>query len=141
MRRGTRLLLILIILIVILSGVAYLFMNTDVLSSIIGGRQEPEIPMTQVVALAKTIEAGGQVSADALTLVSLPTAQVSGDLVVDPNLVVGKYAIVTLSQGVTITQNMVSDKPVMQNSSTGQIDAAAVIPPRIGCCGDPYRKA
>lgn len=129
MRRGTRLLLILIILIVILSGIAYLLMNTDVLSQIIGGRAEPEIPMTQVVTLARTVNEGEQVTADALTLVSIPTAQASADLVVDPNLVVGKFAIVTLSQGVTITQNMVSVEPTRLNSGTGQIDAARLVPP------------
>lgn len=141
MRRGTRLLLILIILIVVLSGVAYVFMNTDVLSTMIGGQTEPEVEMTQVVAMARTVEEASEITADALTLVSLPSAQVSPELIQDPNLIVGKFAKVTLSQGVTVTQSMVTDKPTLSGSDQNQItNAAKMVPPGLVAVTVPIQK-
>jgi len=90
MARGTRLLLILIILIVILSGIAYVFMNTDLLNGLIGAQTQASVETKQVVALAATVNEGEEITAAALTMVALPAAQVSEDLIVDPNLVVGK---------------------------------------------------
>ena len=140
MARGTRLLLILIILIVILSGIAYVFMNTEVLNGLIGMQTQASVETKQVVALAATVNEGEEITAAALTMVALPAAQVSEDLIVDPNLVVGKYAKVTLSQGVTVTQNMVSDKPGLSTGGPVPANAQKLIPPGMVAITIPIEK-
>ncbi|HWS23924.1 MAG TPA: RcpC/CpaB family pilus assembly protein [Anaerolineales bacterium] len=140
MARGTRLLLILIILIVILSGIAYVFMNTDLLNGLIGAQTQASVETKQVVALAATVNEGEEITAAALTMVALPAAQVSEDLIVDPNLVVGKFAKVTLSQGVTVTQNMVSDKPGLSTGGPVPANAQRLIPPGMVAVTIPIEK-
>lgn len=141
MARGTRLLLILIILIVLLSGIAYIFMNTDLLSGLIGAQTQPTVETKQVVALSATVNEGEEITADKLTMISLPVGQVSEALILDPNLVVGKYAKVTLSQGVTVTQNMVSDKPGLANNNSGvPANLDKLIPPGMVAVTIPIEK-
>lgn len=123
MKRGTRILLILIILIVLLAAVAFFVINNG--GGLIPGMTTTQA-MTNIVIVKQPVAMDAEITTDVLGTMPYPQANLNPSMIVDQNLVVGKFAKFQLSAGLPLTMDMLQDRPGMTQSGS---QAAKTIEP------------
>jgi pilus assembly protein CpaB len=124
MNRGSRILLFLVVIIVIFVAVAFLLLSR-------GGNpfaQAPTAtpPLVSVVIVGQPINRDDEIKKESLSTMQLPQTNVTEKMITNPDLVVGKFALFPLAQGLPITSDMISDRPGMNQPGS---EAARIISP------------
>ena len=124
MKRGSRLMIILVVVIVILVAAAFFVLRGSGMT----GSAAPTpttIPMVNIVYVKQPINRDDQIKDDAIE-VKPYYGNPSAKMIQDKSLVVGKYAIFPLSQGLPITSDMLADRPGLEQP--GSMAAKVVSP-------------
>jgi len=110
MRRGR---LLIIVAIVLLAGVAAVFVFTRLMGSESGGSNadETQIYTANIVLSAQDIARGAVIPADGVIISPIPSDYVVETMVLDINQVIGKIARMDIPRGSPITTNMVTEEP------------------------------
>lgn len=126
MRRGR---LLIIIAIVLLAGVAAVFIFTRLIGSDEGVADQGEAPIytANIVFSAQEIARGAVIPADGVIISPFPSDYVVETMVMDMNEVIGKRARMDIPRGSPITTNMFTEEPG-DLASIGS-DAAMAIEP------------
>jgi Flp pilus assembly protein CpaB len=124
MKRGSRILLFLVVVIIILVAVAFLVLGR--VGNPFAKAPTPTPPWVSIVIVGQPINRDDQIKQESLSSMQMPQTSVTGKMVTDPKTVVGKYAIYPLTQGLPITTDMVSDRPGMNQPGS---EAAKIISP------------
>src|SRR5512133_1722424 len=124
MNRGSRILLFLVVIIVIFVAVAFLLLSR-------GGNpfaQTPTAtpPLVSVVIVGQPINRDDEIKKESLATMQLPQTNVTEKMITNPDLVIGKFALFPLAQGLPITTDMISDRPGMNQPGS---EAARIISP------------
>ena len=125
MKRGSRVLLFLLVVIIILVGVAFFVIQRGILPGSQAVTQTPS-PMVNIVVVAQPINRDSQIKKESLGTMPFAQANVTSKMVTDPNQVIGKYATFPLAQGLPLTTDMVADRPGLSQPGS---DAVA-----LRCC-------
>lgn len=107
MKRGSRILLFLVVVIVILVAVAWLVFSRG--GNPFAQTPTPTPPFVSVVMVAQPINMDDQIKPESLSTMQIP--HVTDKMVTDPQTAVGKYANFPLAQGLPLTTDMFSDRP------------------------------
>jgi Flp pilus assembly protein CpaB len=86
----------------------------------------PAAPMVDIVVVLQPINRDDQIKEDALTTMQFPQASLTSKMITDKQLLLGKYAVYPLSQGMPVTTDMVSDRPGLNQPGS---EAAKVVSP------------
>jgi Flp pilus assembly protein CpaB len=122
MKRGSRILLFLVVVIVILIAVAFLVLGRGV--NPFAKEPTPTAPWVSVVIAGQPINRDDQITKESLSTMEIPHA--TAKMITDPQAVVGKYAVFPLAQGLPLTTDMISDRPGMNQPGS---EAAKIISP------------
>lgn len=126
MRRGGRILIFLVLIIVILIAVAFLVIGRGMFGGTAEQNVTPTPPMMGIVSVGQPIERDEPIQLEALSTMVLPQDVINEKMVTDPEDVVGKYAAYPLVQGLPITRDMFSDRPGLNQPGS---EAARIISP------------
>ncbi|MBN1264540.1 MAG: hypothetical protein JXA25_03545 [Anaerolineales bacterium] len=126
MRRGR---LLIIVAIILLAGVAAVFVFTRLMGPESGGANQDEAPIytANIVISAQDIARGAIIPADGVITSPFPSDYVVETMVLDVNEVIGRRARMDIPRGSPITTNMVTEEPG-DLTSVGS-DAAFAIEP------------
>ena len=124
MRRGSRILLFLVVVIVILGAVAFLVLGRGF--GIGATAATPTPPLVSIVIVGQPINRDDQIKQESLSTLQIPQTSVTEKMITDPKTVVGKYALFPLAQGLPLTTDMVSDRPGLNQPGS---EAARIISP------------
>ena len=124
MKRGSRILLFLVIVIIILIGVAFFVLR----GSLTGGSSATPTtsPMVNIVVVGQPIKIDQEITPESLTTLPYPQNMVNEKMVTDMQQVVGKFATMNLDQGLPMTTNMVTDR--LGQNGAGTIYSRKVSP-------------
>lgn len=139
MRRGGRILIFLIVVIVILVGITILVLGGNLLPSLIGGGAQatPTQANIKVYVVGQPINRDDKITAESLSTIDLPQNLVHEWMIRDPQQVVGKFAAFPLKQGMLLSLDMVSDRPGMNQPGS---EAAKVISPGLVAISIPINR-
>jgi len=126
MRRGGRILIFLVLIIVILIAVAFLVIGRGLLPGGSTTDVTPTPPLLGIVSVGQPIERDQPIQLEALSTMVLPQDLIHEKMITDPEEVVGKYAVFPLPQGLPITTDMFSDRPGLNQPGS---EAARIIQP------------
>ncbi len=129
MKRGTRILLFLGLLIVILIAVALLL--TGIIPSPLSPAAAPSAtPSTtiSIVTVGQSIGRGSEIEAASLSSMEIPLEIWNEKMVTKQDEVVGKYALFNLPQGLPVMQEMLTDRP---DAGTGSPWAKVIQPGQV----------
>jgi Flp pilus assembly protein CpaB len=125
MKRGSRVLLFLVIVIVILIAIAFFVLRGNFFSGGAGVTQTPS-PMVNIVVVGQPINRDDEINQDALTTMPFNQASVTSKMVTDPQQIIGKFALYPLAQGLPLTTDMIAERPGLNQPGS---DAAKVVSP------------
>ncbi len=125
MKRGSRVLLFLVIVIIILIGVAFFVLRGSLFGGGTGTASTPS-PMVNIVVVAQPINMDDQIKPEALTTMQYSQASVTEKMITDPQTIVGKYALYPLAQGMPLTVDMIAERPGLNQPGS---EAARVVSP------------
>jgi Flp pilus assembly protein CpaB len=127
MRRGGRFLVFLVVIIIILVAVTFLVLSgAGGLFSLGAPEATPTPANVQVFVAAQPINRDDEITQDSIAPIELPQNLVYDWMIKDPNLVIGKFAIFPMKQGMLLSLDLVSDRPGMVAQGS---QAARVISP------------
>lgn len=125
MKRGGRILLFLVVIIVILIAVTFLVLGRGLLPG-----TAPQVTATpsnvKIYVVGQPINRNDEIKPESLSTIDLPENLVHEWMITDPNQVIGKFAVFPLKQGMLLSRDMVSDRPGMVGIGS---EAARVISP------------
>ncbi len=122
MRRGSRILLLFLLVIIVLGAGAFFFLRGNFLA---GSTPTPTPPPITIVIAGQPIPRDSQITVEALSSMPFPADQLNDQLIQSPDELVGMYAKYPIAQGMPITREMLSERPgILQPGS----EAAKVIP-------------
>jgi Flp pilus assembly protein CpaB len=124
MKRGSRILLFLVVVIIILVAVAFLVLGNA--GNPFAKAPTPTPPWVSIVIVGQPINRDDQIKQESLSSMQIPQTSVTAKMVTDPKSIVGKYAMYPLAQGLPITTDMISDRPGMNQPGS---EAAKIISP------------
>jgi Flp pilus assembly protein CpaB len=124
MKRGSRILLFLVVVIVILVAVTFLVLGR--VGNPFAQAPTPTPPLVSIVIVGQPINRDDQIKQESLSSMQIPQTNVTAKMITDPQAIVGKYAMFPLAQGLPITTDMVSDRPGMNQPGS---EAAKIISP------------
>ena len=124
MKRGTRILLILIILIVVLAVVAFFVISNG--GGLLSTTSAPAQEMTNIVILSQPVGMDSEITAEVLGTMPYPKDNMNPAMIIDKNMVIGKYAKFQLGGGLPLTLDMLQDRPGM--AQTGSQAAKTISP-------------
>ena len=125
MKRGSRVLLFLVIAIVILIAIAFFVLRGNLFSGGAEVTQTPS-PMVNIVIVKQPINRDDEIKQDALTTMPFNQASVTNKMITDPQQIIGKFALYPLAQGLPLTTDMIADRPGLNQPGS---DAAKVVSP------------
>lgn len=127
MKRGNRILIILVVIIIILVAIAgfVVYRNGGVIASS-GPTATSVSPMVDIVIPKQPINLDDQITDSVLTTTKYDQSMVTVDMIRDPKQIVGKYALFNLKPGVYLTSSMFADRPGMNQPGS---EAAKVVSP------------
>ncbi len=123
MRRGSRFLLLFLLLIILVGVGAFFLLGPN--SPLNPPPTPTSAPLTIVVA-AQPIPRDTKITADMLTTIPYPRESLNEKMITDPAQVVDQYAIYPFVQGMMITTDMISTRPGFLRVGS---EAARMIPP------------
>jgi Flp pilus assembly protein CpaB len=126
MKRGSRILLFLVIAIVILIAVAFLVLGRGGASLFGAPAPTSTPPAVSIVIVGQPINRDDQIKKEALSAMQIPQSGLTDKMITDPQAVIGKYALFPLAQGLPLTADMLSDRPGMNQPGS---EAAKVVSP------------
>lgn len=126
MKRGSRILIFLVLIIVILIAVAFLVIGRGFLSPTPQAEVTPTPPMVGIVSVGQPIKRDDPIKVEALSTMVIPQNYQTEKMITNPEDVVGKYAAYPLEQGLPITVDMISDRPGINQPGS---EAARIISP------------
>src|SRR5688572_31449209 len=104
MRRGGRILLFLVVVIVILVAITFLVLTgAGGLFSLGAPEATPTPANVQVFVAAQPINRDDEITQDSIAPIELPQNLVYDWMIKDPNLVIGKFAIFPMKQGMLLS--------------------------------------
>ncbi|HEY3310475.1 MAG TPA: SAF domain-containing protein [Anaerolineales bacterium] len=124
MKRGSRVLLFLVLVIIILIAVAFFVLRGGI--SLGGAQPTQETPMSSIVVVNQPINRDDEIKPESLTTIPYPRANINEKMVTDPQQIIGKFAIIPLNQGTPLTVDMVADRPGLVQPGS---EAAKVVSP------------
>lgn len=124
MKRGTRILLVLIILIVVLAVIAFFVISTG--GGLLSTTTGPAPEMTNIVILSQPVAMDSEITAEVLGTMPYPKDNMNPSMIIDKNMVIGKYAKFQLGGGLPLTLDMLQDRPGM--AQTGSQAAKTISP-------------
>lgn len=124
MKRGTRILLVLIILIVVLAVIAFFVVSTG--GGLLSSSTGPAAEMTNIVILSQPVAMDSEITAEVLGTMPYPKDNMNPSMIIDKNMVIGKYAKFQLGGGLPLTLDMLQDRPGM--AQTGSQAAKTISP-------------
>jgi pilus assembly protein CpaB len=124
MRRGSRILLFLVVVILILGAGAFWFLSRG--GGMFSQAPTPTPLWVNVVTVGQPINRDDQIQQESLSSIQMPQTTVTEKMVTDPQAVIGKYALYPLAQGLPMTTDMVADRPGMNQPGS---EAARIISP------------
>jgi Flp pilus assembly protein CpaB len=122
MKRGSRILLFLVVVIIILIAVAFLVLGRG--GNPFAKEPTPTTPWVSIVIAKQPINRDDQIKEESLDTIQIPRA--SEKMITNKQAVVGKYAMFPLTQGLPLTTDMISERPGMNQPGS---EAAKVISP------------
>jgi Flp pilus assembly protein CpaB len=125
MRRGGRILLFLVVIIVIL--VAVTFLAVGPLKNLVSPPASPTPSNVKVYVVGQKIERDHQIDAASLSTIDLPENLVAEWMIRDQEKVVGKYAAYPLEQGMLLSSTLVSDRPGAQGSEAARLISPGLV--------------
>ncbi len=136
MRRGGRILLFLVVVIVILVAITFLVLGRGLLP--FGAPEATPTPANVKVWVAgQPINRDDQIKTESLAVIELPENFVYDWMIRSPEQVVGKYAIFPLKQGMLLSLDLVSERPGMVAQGS---EAARVISPGLVAISIPINR-
>jgi Flp pilus assembly protein CpaB len=126
MKRGSRILIFLVLIIVILIAVAFLVIGRGALSTTPKVEFTPTPPLVGIVSVGQPIQRDAPIKIEALSTMVIPQNYQTEKMITNAEDVVGKYATYPLEQGLPITTDMISDRPGINQLGS---EAARVINP------------
>jgi Flp pilus assembly protein CpaB len=132
MKRGSRILLFLVVVIVILIGAVFLVSRG---SNPFAPAATPTVPWVSVVIAKQPINRDDQIKEESLDTMQIPRA--SEKMITNKQAVVGKYAMFPLAQGLPLTTDMISDRPGMNQPGS---EAAKIISPGLVAITIPIKR-
>ncbi len=136
MKRGSRLLLGLVVVIIILIAVAIFVLRGSFSAGNAPATETPS-PMVSIVVVSQPINRDDEIKIESLTTMPYSQANVTEKMITDPQRVVGKYAIYPLAQGLPLTSDMIGDRPGLNQPGS---EAAKVISPGLVAVTIPISK-
>ena len=124
MKRGSRILLFLVVVIVILIAVAFLVLGRG--GNPFAKEPTPTPPWVSIVIAGQPINRDDQIKQESLSSLQIPQTSVTEKMITNPQTIVGKYAMFPLAQGLPLTTDMISDRPGMNQPGS---EAAKIISP------------
>ncbi|MCX6082828.1 MAG: RcpC/CpaB family pilus assembly protein [Chloroflexi bacterium] len=125
MKRGSRVLLFLVIVIIILIAVAFFVIRGSFFTAGTGVTETPA-PTVNIVVVSQPINRDDEIKIESLTTMPYSQASVTAKMITDPQSIVGKFAIYPLAQGLPLTTDMIGDRPGLNQPGS---EAAKVISP------------
>jgi Flp pilus assembly protein CpaB len=125
MNRGSRILLFLVVIIVILVAVTFLLWGRGGIS-LFAQPTAPAPSLVSIVIAGQPINRDDEIKQESLSTMQLPQTNVTEKMITNPQLVIGKFAVFPLAQGLPITTDMISDRPGMNQPGS---EAARIISP------------
>jgi pilus assembly protein CpaB len=123
MKRGSRILLFLVVVIIILIAVFFLVSRGG---NPFAKEPTPTPPLVSIVIVGQPINRDDQILAESLSSMQIPQPNVTEKMVTNPQVVIGKYAMFPLAQGLPLTMDMISERPGMNQPGS---EAARIISP------------
>lgn len=124
MNRGSRILLFLVVIIIIFAAVGFLLLRGG--GNPFAAAATPTPPLVSVVIVGQPINRDDEIKKESLATMQLPQTNVTEKMITNPDLVIGKFALFPLAQGLPITSDMISDRPGMNQPGS---EAARIISP------------
>jgi len=126
MKRGSRILLFLVVAIIILSVAAFFLLGQG-LGGIFGAAQPTATPPSvSIVIVGQPINRDDEIKQEALSTMQIPATGLTDKMITDPQRVIGKFAMFPLAQGLPLTADMLADRPGMNQPGS---EAAKVVSP------------
>jgi len=126
MKRGSRILLFLVLAIIILIAVAFLVLGRGT-GGLFGAPVPTSTPpSTSIVIVGQPIDRDAPITKEALASMQIPQSGLTDKMITDPQAVIGKYALFPLAQGLPLTADMLADRPGMNQPGS---EAAKVVSP------------
>ncbi len=125
MKRGSRVLLFLVVVIVILIAVAFVVLGRGTLFGSTGA-VTPVTPSVSIYTAGQPINVDDQIKQESLSTLQLPQKDVTEKMITDPQKIINKYAVIKIEQGFPLTIDMFSDRPGMNQPGS---EAARVVSP------------
>lgn len=130
MKRGSRILLFLVLAIIILIAVTFLVIGRNVVGGLFGGTgAQPTAaaaPLVTIVTAKQPINRDDQITTEVLDTKQIPQDLLTANMIQDPGAVIGKYAVNSIGQLDYITISMLADRPGMNQPGS---EAAKVVSP------------
>lgn len=126
MKRGSRILLFLVLAIIILIAVAFIVLGRGAGGFLSANTPAPTPQSVSIVIVGQPINRDDEIKKEALSTMQIPQGGLTDKMITDPQSVVGKYALFPLAQGLPITADMLSDRPGMNQPGS---EAAKVVSP------------
>jgi Flp pilus assembly protein CpaB len=124
MKRGSRILLFLVVVIVILIAVTVLVLGR--VGNPFATPPTPTPPLVSIVIVGQPINRDDQIKKESLSTLQIPQTNVTEKMITNQDAVVDKYALFPLAQGLPLTTDMISDRPGMNQPGS---EAARIISP------------
>jgi Flp pilus assembly protein CpaB len=137
MKRGSRVLLFLVIVIIILIAVAFWVLGPGRGSIFGGSAATPTPPSVSILIVGQPINRDDQIKQEALSTMDLPATRLTEKMITDPQKIIGKYALFPLAQGLPLTTDMIADRPGMNQPGS---EAAKVVSPGLVAISIPISK-
>jgi pilus assembly protein CpaB len=126
MKRGSRVLLFLVIVIIILIAVAFFVIRGGISFGGAGATPTSSSPMVNIVIVGQPINRDDEIKEEALTTMPYSQASVTAKMITDQQLVIGKFALYPLAQGMPLTIDMIAERPGLNQPGS---EAAKVVSP------------
>jgi len=137
MKRGSRVLLFLVVVIIILIAVAFWVLGPGRGSFLGGSAATPTPPSVAIVIAGQPINRDDQIKQEVLSTMDLPATQRTEKMITDPQSIIGKYAAIPLPQGWPLMVDMFTDRPGMNQPGS---QAAKVVSPGLVAVSIPISK-
>jgi pilus assembly protein CpaB len=134
MRRGSRILLLFLLVIIVLGAGAFFLLRGNLLA---GPAPTPTAPPITIVVAGQPIPRDSEITAEALSSMPYSLDGMNDQLITNPDDLLGLYAKYPIAQGMPITRDMLSERPgILQPGS----EAAKVIPPGLTAISIPISR-
>ena len=124
MKRGSLVLIFLVVVIVALIAVAFFVFQRSGLSGGAAATQT-SVPMVNIVFVKQPINRDDQIKDDSIEIRPIP-GNPTAKMITDKTQVIGKYAVFPLAQGLPLTTDMIADRPGLDQP--GSLAAKVVSP-------------